>query len=105
MSKNTHVIKGNVRKDLESDKLLKMISERIYDRICSVSRFNVYSIDVLKVKNLSKNLIADYDKMTLYHRLLQPRRVLESQLIKHIKNKRKINRRSFDFLISRYELY
>ena len=32
-------------------------------------------------------------------------RVLESKLIKHIKNKRKINRRSFGFLITRYELY
>ena len=49
------------------------------------------------VKNLSIKLIADYDKMTLYHRLLQPRLVLESKHIKHIKNKKKLNRRSFAF--------
>ena len=34
-------------------------------------------------------LIADYDKMTLYHRQLQPRLVLEPQLIKHMKNNKK----------------
>ena len=45
--------------------------------------------------------------MTLRHYLQQPRSILESQLIKHIKNKRKIDIRSlmsFAFILKRYEL-
>ena len=92
-------VNGIIVKDKDSDEILRLITKKICYKIHSV--FNSDNM----VKNLSIKLIADYDKMTIYHRLLQPRRVLESQLIKHIKNKRKINRRSFDFLITRYELY
>ena len=97
--KHGYLVIGPIEKDKKSDEILQGITKNICNKIHSVFDGN----DV--VKNLSIKLIAGYDKMTLYHRFLQPRRVLESQLIKHIKNKRKINRRSFDFLISRYELY
>ena len=93
------------RKDFESDKLLKMICWKIYDRICSVFRNNIYSTDGLKVKNLSISLIANYNKTTLNHYLQQPRSVLECQLAKHIKNTSNFKRRRyFDFLARRYEL-
>ena len=94
-----------VRKDLESDKLLKMFSGRIYDRICSVFRNNIYSMDGLKVKNLSISLIADFNKMTLNRYLQQPCSVLKRQLVKHIKNTLNFKRRIFfDVLVKRYEL-
>ena len=41
--------------------------------------------------------------MTLRHYLQQPRSILESQLIKHIKNKPKIDKRSFAFILERYK--
>ena len=94
-----YLVIGIIEKDKESDEILRLITKKI----CYKTHFVFDRNDV--VKNLSIKLIADYDKMTLYHRLLQPRLVLESKLIKHIKNKKKLNRRSFDFLISRYELY
>ena len=71
------------RKDLESDKVLEMLSGRIYNRICCfLFKNNIYSIGELKI---SINLIADYDKMTLNHYLQQPCRVLERQLVRNIK--------------------
>ena len=94
-----YLVNGILEKDKESDEILQEISRKVYNKIRSVHDRN----DV--VENLSIKLVADYDKMTLYHRLLQPRLVLESKLIKHIKNNKKLNRRSFAFLISRYELY
>ena len=94
-----YLVNGILEKDKESDEILQEISKKINNKIHSVLDRN----DV--VENLSIKLIADYDKMTLYHRLLQPRLVLESKLIKNIKNNKKLNRRSFAFLISRYELY
>ena len=90
-----YLVNGVLEKDKESDEILQEISKKISNKIHSVLDRN----DV--VENLSKKLIADYDKMTL----LQPRLVLESKLIKHIKNNKKLNRRSFAFLISRYKLY
>ena len=96
--KHGNSINGNIVKDKESDEILLLIAKKI----CYKIHFVFDSNDV--VKNLLIKLVADYDKMALYHRLLQPRRVLESQLIKHIKNKRKINIGSFNFLITSYEL-
>ena len=102
-NKNIHIINGTERKDLESDRVLEMLTGRIYNRICS---FPVR--DELKIKNLSIRLIADHDKMTLNQYLQQPCRVLERQLLKNInriKNTRKFRQREdFDFLIKRYEL-
>ena len=105
LSNITHVVNGVERKDFESDKLLKMLCWKIYDRICSVLRNNIYSTDGLQVKNLSISLIADYNKMTLNHYIQQPRSVLESQLAKHIRSTSNFKRgRYFYFLARRYEL-
>ena len=107
-NKNIHIINGIERKYLESDRVLEIIIRIIYSRICSFFGSNIYSIDGLKIKNLSISLIADYDKMALNHYLQQPCRVLECQLVKNIKrikntlkNRQRIN---FGFLIKRYEL-
>ena len=77
-----YLVNGNIVKDKESDEILRLITKKICYKLHSV--FNSDNV----IKNLSIKLITDYDKMTLYHPLLQPRRVLESQLIKHIKNKK-----------------
>ena len=74
-----YLVNGVLEKDEESEEILQEITKKIYNKIHSVlDRKDV-------VENLSIKLIADYDKKTLYHRLLQPRLVLESKLIKHIK--------------------
>ena len=81
-----YLVNGILERYKESDEILQEISKKICNKIHSVLvRNDVKSIYNLKEENLSIKLIADYDKMTLYHRLLQPRLVLESQLIKHIK--------------------
>ena len=94
-----YLVNGILEKDKESDEILQEISKKIYNKVHSVLDRN----DVME--NLSIKLIADYVKMTLYNQLPQPRLVLESKLIKHIKNYKKLKRTSFAFLISRYELY
>ena len=107
-NENIHIINGIERKDLESDRVLEIIIRIIYSRICSFFSNKIYSIDELKIKNLSISLIADYDKMALNHYLQQPCRVLERQLVKNIKRiKNTLNFRQriyFGFLIKRYEL-
>ena len=107
-NENIHIINGIERKDLESDRVLEIIVRIIYSRICSFFSNKIYSIDELKIKNLSISLIADYDKMALNHYLQQPCRVLERQLVKNIKRiKNTPNFRQriyFGFLIKRYEL-
>ena len=77
--KHGYIVNGIIEKDKESKEILQRITKKICNKIHSVFDRN----DV--VKNLSIKLIADYDKMSLYHRLFQPRRVLESQLIIQIK--------------------
>ena len=98
-----YVVRGMVRKQINNcDEILKEICCKIFDGL--TFRNNHYPSRKTKVKKLTIQFVGDYDKMTLRHHLQQPRSILESQLIKHIKNKRKINRRSFAFILERYEL-
>ena len=85
-----YIVNGILEKDRKSDGILQEISKRMYNKIRTVLvKDNFESIYNLKVENLSIKLFADYDKMTLYHRLLQPRLISESKLIKLIKSNKK----------------
>ena len=69
-----YLVNGILERYKESNEILLGISKKICNKIDSVLfRNDVESINNLKIDNLSKKLIADYDKMSLYHRLLQPR--------------------------------
>ena len=98
---NNYVVKGMVRKQIKNgDEILKEICCRIYYGIRSNLPSYITNVKILRIE-----FIADYDKMTLHHYLQQPRPIFESQLIKNIKKKRKINMRSFDFILKRYEMF
>ena len=58
------------------------------------------------ISNLTITLFSKYKTMTPQHRFHQPRRVLESKLMKHIKNMSyddKMNK--YTFLTLQYDLY
>ena len=57
------------------------------------------------ISNVMITLFSNYKSMTAKHKIQQPRRALESKLLKHIKNvsyNDKINK--YDFLTLEYEL-
>ena len=99
LTNGNYVVKGELRKQIIDDRILKEICWKI----CYGIRLNLPS-NITNVKILRIEFIADYDKMTLCHYLQQPRSILESQLIKHIKNKPIINERFFVFILKRYEI-
>ena len=94
-----YVVKGMVIKQFNDDRILKEFCWKTFNGL--MLKFSPY---ITNVKKLTIQFIADYDKMTLRHYLQQPHSILESQLIKHIKNKRKINKRLFAFILKRYEI-
>ena len=66
---------------------------------------NINKRSNLKIQKIIITIRADYDKMTPRHYLQQPRRVLESQMIKHISkvtNREKF--RKHNYLASKYQL-
>ena len=83
------------------DEILKEICRKIF--VGLVLRHHHDLSHKTKVRKLTIQFIGDYNKMTLRHYLQQPRLILESQLIKHIKNKPKIDKRSFAFILERYK--
>ena len=99
LTNGNYVDKGMVIKQDNDDEILKQISWKIYGGI----RLKLPSY-ITNVKKLTIQFIADYDKMTLRHYLQQSRSILESQLIKQIKKKRKIDKRSSAFILKRYEM-
>ena len=103
VTNGNHVVNGVVRKQIIG--ILKEICWKIYDRIHSIlSRNDFYPSHKLKVNKLTIQFNADYDEMTINHYLQQPRSILESQLIKHIKNNPKIIKKSFVFMLKRYNI-
>ena len=99
LTNGNYVVKGELRKQIIDDRILKQICWKI----CNGIRLNLPSY-ITNVKILRIEFIADYNKMTLRHYLQQPRSILQSQLIKHIKNKPKINKRFFVFILKQYEI-
>ena len=98
LTSGDYVVKGEMRKQIrgDDDMILREICWKIYNGMRLILHSNF--------KTLRINFIADYDKMTLRHYLQQPRPILESQLIKRMKNKPKINKRFFAFILKRHEI-
>ena len=103
LTNGNHVVNGIVREQING--ILKEICWKIYDSIHSILSGNdIYPSHMFRVNRLTIQFIADYDKMTINHYLQQPRSILESQLIKHIKNNPKINKKSFVLMLKRYNI-
>ena len=103
LTNGDYVVNGVARKQIIG--ILNEACWKICDRIRSILfRNNINPSRKLRVKKLTIQFIADYDKMTIRHYLQQPRSILESQLIKHIKNNPKINKISFVFMLKRHEI-
>ena len=97
LKNDEYVIRGTAIKNFKND-------YEILKEICYGLQLNLPSY-ITNVKILRIEFVADYDKMALRHYLQQPRPILETKLIKHIKNKPKIKKRSFAFILKRYEMF
>ena len=103
--KNGRYVVRGVEQINNCDEILKEICCKIFDGLNF--RNNHDLSHKTKVKKLTIQFFGDYNKMALRHYLQQPRSILESQLYRHIKNRRKIDIRSsmsFAFLLKRFEL-
>ena len=81
------------------------VCEEILNRICRhvLIRGEELSLDTV-VKNISKTFYSYYHVMTPRHRLQQPRKVLESKLLKHITNLNDFEKNNkYSFLWCRYK--
>ena len=62
----------------------KMICETICENLRS--KYDINCTPDIKIRNLRIKLFSRYDNMTFRYQLEQPRRILESKMVKHIKN-------------------
>ena len=58
----------------------------------------------MKIRNLKINFVSRYDNMTFRYQLEQPRRILESKMVKHIKNMTEEKQNKYNFLICKHRL-
>ena len=62
----------------------KMICKTIFENVRF--KYDIICTPDVKIRNLRIKFISRHDNMTFRYQLEQPRRILESKLIKHIKN-------------------
>ena len=58
----------------------------------------------MKIGNLRLKFISRYDNMTFRYQLEQPRRILVSQMVKHIKSMSEEERDNYNFLTCKHNL-
>ena len=61
----------------------EMISNIILENLSS--RYNIKCTHIMHMKNVSVKLVSRYDNMTYRYQLEQPRPMIESKMVKHLK--------------------
>ena len=79
-----------------------MICETICKNLRSKYDIN-YNPD-MKIRNLRIKIVSRYDNMTFRYQLEQPRRILESKMVKHIKNMTEEEQNKYNFLVCKHRL-
>ena len=81
---------------------VKKIRDYIFHR-ATLSDIILYSSTI--ISDVTITFFSIYKSMTAFHKLQQPRKVLESKILKHIKNASKDDKETKDnFLSQEYEL-
>ena len=81
----------------------KMICNNIHENLCS--KYDIKCSPDMKIRNLTIKFVSRYQNMTYRYQLEQPRPILESKLIKHIKNMSpEEHSDKYNFLTCKHEL-
>ena len=81
----------------------KMICKTIFENLRS--KYDINCTPDLKIRNLRIKFISRYDNMTFRYQLEQPRRILESRIVKHIKNMSGEEQDNYNFLVCKHKLF
>ena len=81
----------------------KMICKTIFENLRS--KYDINCTPDMKIRNLRIKLISRYDNMTFRYQLEQPRRILESKMVKHIKNMSEEEQDNYNFLVCKHKLF
>ena len=77
----------------------KMICENLK------SKYDINCTPDMKIRNLRIKFVSRYKNMTFRYQLEQPRRILESTLIKHIKDMTEEEQDRYNFLVCKHKLF
>ena len=80
----------------------KMICKTIFENLRS--KYDINCTPDMKIRNLRLKFILRYDNMIFRYQLEQPRRVLESKMIKHKKNMTEKEQDKYNFLTCKHNL-
>ena len=81
----------------------KMICKTIFENLRS--KYDINCTPDMKIKNLRIKFISRYDNMTFRYQLEQPKRILESKMVKHIKNMSEEEQYNYNFLVCKHKLF
>ena len=80
----------------------KMICKTIYEDLRF--KYDINCTPDMKIRNLRLKFISRYDNMTFRYQLEQPRRRLESKMVKLIKNMTEEEQDNYNFLVCKHKL-
>ena len=78
----------------------KMTCEKICKNLRSI--YDTNCTPDMKIRNLKIKFVSRYDNMTFRYQLEQPRRILESKMVKHIKNMTEEEQNKYNFLVCKH---
>ena len=91
--------KGTLYIQIAGKMICKTISENLR------SKYGINCTPDLKIRNLRLKLISRYDNMTFRYQPEQPRRILESKMVKHIQNMSGEEQDNYKFLVCKHKLF
>ena len=80
-----------------------MICETIFENLRS--KYDINCTPDMKITNLRIKFISRYNNTTFRYQLEQPRRILESKMVKHIKNMTEEEQDKYNFLVCKHGLF
>ena len=81
----------------------KMICKTFFENLRC--KYDINCTPDMKIRNLRIKFISRYDNMTFRYQLEQPRRILESKMIKHIKIMSEEEQDNYNFLVCKHKLF
>ena len=81
----------------------KMICKTICENLRS--KYGINCTPDMKIRNLRLKFISRHNNMTYRYQLEQPRRILESKMVKHIKNMSEEEQDNYKFSVCKHKLF
>ena len=84
---------------------IQIVDKMICETICKNlrSKYDINCNPDMKIRNLRIKFVSRYNNMTFRYQLEQPRRILESKMVKHMKNMTE-EQNKYNFLVCKHRL-